>query len=341
MIKIGFDVMGSDKGPEVAVEAAMKFLENHEDLILYFYGDESKIKRAINKQKSPVKDFHYEIVPTTEVIDMNGTILDIRRKKDASLVRVLEDLKAKKLDAMLTGGPSAPFIAGAQLLVGNIVGIKRSGFMPTIPSIVEDKTLLLIDAGANLVNSAEELLMFAKMASIYAKNIKDIRRPKVGLLNVGTEEKKGQDFHKEAYQLLSKDEEINFVGNIEPRSIVAGEIDIMVTDGFTGNIALKTAEGVAKSLMLAIKNEITKTGFRKLLALGLKPAFKDLAAKFDYKNHAGAILLGIDGIVFKSHGSSDVRSFTATLRMTYDAVKNDVLKKIKNDIERLDNGRNL
>jgi len=335
MIKIGFDVMGSDKGALVAIEAALKFLEQHDDLVVYFYGDENEIKRAIKKVDSKVKESQYDIIPTTEVIDMNGTILDVRRKRDSSLVKALEAVKAKEVDGMLTGGPSAPFIAGAQLIVGNIKGVNRSGFMPTIPTIVENKVVLLIDAGANLTNSPEELLMFAKMATIYSKNVRHISKPKVGLMNIGTEEKKGHDYHKDAYQILKQDRHINFYGNIEPRELVAGEVDIMVTDGFTGNIALKTAEGVAKSLMTEIKNQVTKSVFRKVFALGLKPAFKDVASKFDYKNHAGAILLGIDGIVFKSHGSSDVRSFTATLRMTYEAIKNDVLTKIKKDIEAL------
>jgi len=336
-MKLGFDVMGSDNGPEVAVTAALKFMAKHDDLNLVFFGDEIAIQKVIDNFQPTVDENRYEITGTSEVIDMNGTILDVRRKKDSSLVKALEAVKNHEVDGMLTGGPSAPFIAGAQIIVGNIAGVKRSGFMPTMPTSVAGKTVLLIDAGANLTNTAEDLHMYAKIASIYAKNVNHIDRPTVGLMNIGTEEKKGQDYHREAYQLMKADHSLNFSGNVEPRDLMTGIVDIMVTDGFTGNIALKTAEGTAKVLMEEIKTAITKNFWRKLLALGLKPAFKAVGKKFDYKNSAGAILLGIDGIVFKSHGSSDEKSFTATLRMTYEAVENDVLTKIKNDIERLDN----
>jgi len=335
MIKIAFDVMGSDKGSKFALEAGLKFLSAHDDLELVFYGNETEIKAhlfALKKYK--VDPVRYSIVPTSEVIDVHGSILDVRRKKDASIVRALEAVKNNSVDAMLTGGPSAAFIAGAQIIIGNLPGVKRSGFMPTIPSNVDNRVLLLLDAGANLENSPEELLQYAQMATVYSHSVNKIEKPLVGLMNIGEEEGKGKELQKEAYKLLAADKKVNFYGNLEPRELLTGKVDVLVTDGFSGNIALKTAEGAAKSIFREVKNQAKKSIFRKMALVGMIPTFKAIAKKFDYKNHAGAILLGINGIVFKSHGSSDVRSFEATLRMTYQAVKNQVLVNL---VEGMDN----
>ncbi|ATG97531.1 phosphate acyltransferase PlsX [Mesoplasma lactucae] len=331
MIKIAFDVMGSDNGADVAIEAGLKFLETHQDLELIFVGDEKEINQAIDKHLPKYKKVNkdsFSIFKTTEVIDSHGSILDIRRKKDASIVRTLEMVRDKKVDAMLTAGSSAAFIAGAQTIIGNIPGVKRSAFMPTIPSTVDGKVLQLLDAGANLDNTAEELLQFSQMASVYATAVNGVEKPMVGLMNIGEEASKGKELQKSAYKLLEADKTINFYGNIEPREILNGVVDIMVTDGFTGNIALKTAEGVARSVGHELKSQVKKHWWRKLAVLQMIPTFKAIGKKFNYKNHAGAILIGINGIVFKSHGSSDLQSFGATLRMTYDAVQNQVLDKL-------------
>ncbi|WP_031542035.1 phosphate acyltransferase PlsX [Mesoplasma photuris] len=328
MYKIAFDVMGADNGAGTAVEAAIDFLKDKKDLVIVFVGDEKQINDAIVKNGGLDKS-KYEILPTTEVIDMHGSIMDVRRKKDSSLVRSLEVVKNGSVNGMLTGGNSAAFIAASHFILGEFEGVTRPGFMPTLPTVQADKITLLLDAGANIDNKPEDLVGYAKMATIYSQQIKGIKKPKVGLLNVGKEDHKGKEMHKETYKLLSEDKTINFVGNIEAREMNSGEIDVLVTDGFTGNIALKAIEGMAKNIMGAIKESITKTFFRKINALCLKPAFKEVGAKFDYKNHAGAILIGVNGIAFKSHGSSDVKSFKATLRMTYEAIENDVLNKMK------------
>ncbi|WP_026389145.1 phosphate acyltransferase PlsX [[Acholeplasma] multilocale] len=333
MYKIAFDVMGSDNGATIAVKAAIEFLADKNDLVLVFVGNEEQIKAAIEENGGLDKS-KYEILATTEVIDMNGSIMDVRRKKDSSLVRTLELVKEGKVDGMLTGGNSAAFIAGSHFILGEFEGVTRPGFMPTLPTVKAGITTLLLDAGANTENDPEDLLGYAKMATIYASEIQGIKNPRVGLMNIGAEEGKGKDLQKQTYKLLKEDESINFLGNIETRDMVAGDVDILVTDGFTGNIALKAVEGMAKNIMSEIKESITKTFFRKINALFLKPAFKEVGNKFDYKNHAGAILIGVNGIAFKSHGSSDVKSFKATLRMTYSAVQNDVLNKMKKGMDK-------
>lgn len=331
MHKIAFDVMGSDKGLVPAINAGIKFLETHQNLELFFVGDRKAIENHLKTLKKLPKNF--QIIGTTEVINMDGGILDVRRKQDSSLVKALEMVRDKKVDGMLTGGSSAAFIAGAHFILGEFPGINKPGFMPTWPTIKENHTVLFLDAGASTENSAQDLYNFGKMATIYAQTILHKGEPKVSLLNIGEEKSKGKDLHREAYQLLKQDKKINFIGNIESREMISGKTDIIVTDGFSGNIALKAMEGALKNLMKVIKGTITKNIFRKIPALLLKKSFREVGRKFDYKNYAGAILLGVNGIVFKSHGSSDEQAFTSTLRMTYEAVQSNVLTKIKAKME--------
>jgi glycerol-3-phosphate acyltransferase PlsX len=330
MYKIAFDVMGADHGVAPAVSASLKFLKDHKDLHLVLVGDAEKIQQELNGKK--YNHDQLSIHATTEEITMHDGILDVRRKKDSSMVVALDLVKEKAVDAMMTGGNSAAFIAGSHLMLKEFDGILRPGFMPTIPTIVNNKTTLLLDAGANSDNSPEDLLNFAKLATIYLKAVKGIEKPLVGLLNIGTEDHKGTEIEKETHRLLQNEKSINFYGNIESRDMTTGLVDVIVTDGWSGNIALKSIEGMAKNLLTEIKASITK-GLRKFAALGLKKAFREVGTKFDYKNNAGAILIGVNGIVFKSHGSSDEKCYLATLRMTFDAVKADVVNKMKEMIK--------
>ncbi|AGR41516.1 phosphate acyltransferase PlsX [Spiroplasma taiwanense] len=330
--KIAFDVMGSDNGLIPAVDAAIKLLGEQKDLKIIFVGNEEKLKSVLATKKYNPEQI--EFFNTTEVINMTDGILEIRRKKDSSMVRAIELLESDKVDAITTAGATAPFIAGCHFILKEIPGIKRPGFMPVIPTVVSGKVTLLLDVGANLECDPEDLQNFAIMASAYSKLINNVDNPKVALLNIGEEKSKGFEMHQNAYKLMDENKNINFIGNIEPRYIASGDVDIVVTDGYTGNIALKAAEGMGKILLKEIKTALTKNIFRKLAALRLRKAFKEVSAKFDYKNHAGAILLGVNKIAFKSHGSSDKVAFYATLKMTYNAIKNDVVNKIKEALEK-------
>lgn len=333
MYKIGYDVMGSDKGVEVAVEAASEFIKNKDELFLVFVGDENEIEKALLNHK--IDKSRYSITPTTEIIDMNGSIMDIRRKRNSSLVRVLELLRDKEVDAIITAGNSAAFIAGSHFILGEIEGIKRPGFMPTIPTAVNNKVTLMLDVGANIECDVEDIVGFARMATIYSNSVLKVNKPLVSMLNIGEEETKGTLLQKETFRELQKDDFLNFYGNMEAREILAGKVDIIVTDGYTGNMSLKSFEGASKILLSEIKKELTSTLFNKLKAFTLKKAFKKVGTKFDYKNHSGALLIGVDGIAFKSHGSSDAQSWKGTLRMTCDAIENDVLSKIKKGMAKL------
>ncbi|AVP49750.1 phosphate acyltransferase PlsX [Williamsoniiplasma luminosum] len=331
MYKIAFDVMGSDLGPKIAVQAAIKFLATKKDLIIVFVGDKNQIEAAINETGN-VSTTQYEIFPTTEFIDMHGSILDVKRKKDASLVRALELVQTKKVDGMLTGGHSGAFLAGSHFILGELDGIIRPGFMPTFPTMVKDRVTLFLDAGANNDNTPEDLHNYAKLASTYSKTVLGVKKPEIGLLNVGTEKGKGRELQKLTEKLLDEDKHLNFKGNIEAREMLTGTVDIMVTDGFTGNVALKAMEGTSKILLSAIKANVMKSFMAKIGALFMKNVFKEVKTTFDYKEHAGAILIGANGIVFKAHGSNDIQGFVSTLRMTYDAVQNDVLNKMKKEM---------
>ncbi|AHI54055.1 glycerol-3-phosphate acyltransferase PlsX [Spiroplasma sabaudiense Ar-1343] len=330
MKTIAFDVMGSDLGVKPAIGAAIKILTEKKDLKIILVGNQDEIQNELdcNGKAKKVAD-RYEIFPTTETIKMTDGILEIRRKKNSSMVKALEIVRDDKANGMVTGGSTASFIAGSHFILKEFEGVSRPGFMPTIPTVIKDKIVLLLDVGANIENDPNDLLNFAIMATAYSKSTQGISNPLVGLLNIGEEKSKGKDLQIQTYKLLEESPKINFYGNIEPREIISGDVDIIVTDGFTGNIALKSIEGMGKKLLSEIKKSVTKGFFRKLAALSLKPAFKEVAAKFDYKNHAGAILLGVQKIAFKSHGSSDLRSFHATLRMTYDAISNEIDKKLE------------
>ncbi|AXK51342.1 phosphate acyltransferase PlsX [Spiroplasma alleghenense] len=334
MKTIAFDVMGSDLGLSPAIGAALKILNEKKDLKITLVGNKTEIEEELKKQKlaSKLVD-RYEIFPTTEVIKMTDGILEIRRKKDSSMAKAIQIVEQGNANAIVTGGSTASFIAGCHFILKEFEGVKRPGFMPTIPTVIEDKVVLLLDVGANIENDPEDLLDFAIMATAYSQSTKGIAKPLVGLLNIGEEKSKGKELQIETYKLLSENPKINFYGNIEPREIISGDVDIIVTDGFTGNITLKAIEGMGKKLLTEIKKAVTKGPFRKIAALSLKPAFKEVASKFDYKNHAGAILLGINKIAFKSHGSSDLRSFHATLRMTYEAIENDVDNKLRKSLK--------
>lgn len=332
MYQIAMDVMGSDLGVKPAMGAALNFLSQHKDVKIIFVGNREEIEDSLNHQ-TKIKSEQYEILATSQIIEMHDSFLDVRRKKDSSLVKTLELVKNKKVDGMLTAGNSAALLAGAHFILGELKNINKPGFMPTWPTIKLGTLTLFLDAGANIDNTAQDLLNYAIMATIYSQLILKIKNPKVGLLNVGTEKSKGRDSHKEAYKLLENHEDINFQGNVEAREMVSGTVDIIVTDGFSGNIALKSMEGALSNLMKMIKEAITDNLFRKIFAFCLKPAFKSVGNKFDYKNYAGAILLGTDGLVFKSHGSSDQQAWSSTINMVYNAIKANVLQKMKQQME--------
>ncbi len=330
MIKISIDVMGAELGPKIVLNGAFNFLKDYKDVFFYFVGDKNLIEKDLFKLKFPKKN--YKIIHTTEILTPNDNIISVRRKKNSSLVKSIELVNDNVVDAVISGGPTALFFVACHLIIKEIKGIERPAFLSFIPNIKNGVTLLL-DVGANLECKPIDLYRFAHMAKVYAKEIFNIKNPKIGLINIGEEKHKGKELHKKTYELLEKDKGINFYGNIEPKLLFSGQCDILVTDGYTGNIALKTLEGTASTILNVIKSEYRKNFFSKLKALISLKVLKNIKNKFNYKKYNGALVIGLNKIVFKTHGSSDDVSYYSVIEMTYKNIKKDIIKKINYEIE--------
>ena len=312
-MKIAIDGMGGDNAPMAVVDGVVEALKEYSDIEIYITGPEEKILKELAKHDYP-KD-RVKVIDAKEVIGTNEhPVMALRRKKESSIVKALNLVKNKECDAIISGGSTGAFLAGCTLIVGRIKGVERPALAPIMPG--RRGKFMIVDAGANVDCKPNYLVQFAKMGKIYYESVFNKENPTVGLINIGAEEEKGNDLTKETHKLL-KEETLNFVGNVEPREIPTGEVDVLVCDGFVGNTALKLYEGAAMNLLGIIKDEIMGASFLpKLGAALLKPVFKSLKVKFDYKEVGGAPFLGVDGICIKAHGSSDDRAFKNAIKQT-------------------------
>lgn len=331
MIRIAVDMMGSDLGISPIIEAFYYFTKKYSDIYFVLVGDKLQIHKYLKKYKINTK--FYKIINTTEIILMSDGPIAIRQKKDSSMLKSAELLKNNLVDAFVSSGSTAVFLAICHFIIGKIKGIQCPGFMSFIPTIKKYKNIIMIDVGANLNNNAQDLLNFAIMATIYAKFILKFVNPSVGLLNIGEEAIKGKTMHQETYKLLNKNTQINFIGNIESRDITSNKADIIVCDGFTGNMVLKAIEGMAKNLIYIFQKEFTKNIFRKFKLLFLYSILKKIKKNFDYRNNASALMLGIKKIAVKTHGSSDKKSWISAFEMLRMAVINNFITKIEKIIK--------
>lgn len=328
-MKIIVDAMGGDYAPKEQVLGAVKAAKEL-DVDIILCGREEDIKREL--EASGEDAGRIEIHNCTEVVENeDDPIRGVRRKKDSSLVVGMKLLHEGKADAIVTSGNTGAVIAAAVFELGRIKGISRPAIAPMVPTI-PGKPLLLLDSGANAICTPDNLLGFAIMGSHYMENILGIENPKVGLVNIGVEEKKGTPLTKETYQLL-KTADVNFAGNLEARQIPHGDVDVAVTDGFTGNVILKLMEGMGEFMKSALKGILMKNTITKLSALTMAGGLKEFKKKFDVKEHGGAPLLGVDGMVVKAHGNSDAKAFCAAIRQAKKAVETDLLNKIKTAVE--------
>lgn len=329
-MKIAIDGMGGDNAPMAVVDGAVEALKEYSDIEIYITGPEEKILKELAKHDYP-KD-RVKVIDAKEVIGTNEhPVMALRRKKESSIVKALNLVKNKECDAIISGGSTGAFLAGCTLIVGRIKGVERPALAPIMPG--RRGKFMIVDAGANVDCKPNYLVQFAKMGKIYYESVFNKENPTVGLINIGAEEEKGNDLTKETHKLL-KEEALNFVGNVEPREIPTGEVDVLVCDGFVGNTALKLYEGAAMNLLGIIKDEIMGASFLpKLGAMLLKPVFKSLKVKFDYKEVGGAPFLGVDGICIKAHGSSDDRAFKNAIKQTRIFYEGKVIDKIKNELE--------
>ena len=328
-MKIAIDGMGGDNAPQAVVDGVVKALEEYKDIYMYITGPEEEINNELSKHNYP-KD-RVTIVNATEVISTNEhPVMALRKKKDSSIVKALNLVKSGECHAIISGGSTGAFLAGCTLVVGRIKGIDRPALSPIMPG--RNGKFMIVDVGANVDCKPQYLVQFAKMGKIYYESMFDTKNASIGLVNIGTEEEKGDELSKATYQLL-KEEEINFVGNVEPREIPKGDINVLVCDGFVGNSILKTYEGSASTILTMIKDEIYSSGVvSKLGALLLKPVFNKLKVKFDYKEVGGAPFLGVNGICIKAHGSSDGRAFKNAIRQSKDFYKAGILDEIKSEL---------
>ena len=328
-MKIAIDGMGGDNAPMAVVKGVVDAVKEYNDIEMYITGPKDKIEKELNKYSYPKE--RITVIDANEVITTNEhPVMALRRKKDSSIVKALNLVKSGECDGIISAGSTGAFLAGCTLIVGRIKGVERPALAPIMPG--RRGSFMIVDAGANVDCKPNYLVQFAKMGKIYYESVFNKKNPSVGLINIGAEEEKGNELTKTTYKLL-KEEKFNFVGNVEPREVPTGDTNVLVCDGFVGNIALKLYEGAAKNLLGIIKDEIMGSAFiPKLGAALLKPVFKSLMVKFDYKEVGGAPFLGVDGICIKAHGSSDERAFKNAIRQTIIFHNGKVIEKIKAEI---------
>jgi len=332
--RIAVDGMGGDWAPGVVVEGAVQ-AANDFDLEIVLVGQEQVLKRELAKYK--VTGGRISIHHASQIVEMGESpVQAIRKKKDSSVSVCIDLLKQKQADAVITAGNTGAAVAAATLNLGLLPGIKRPGIiigMPTIRGIA-----LAIDVGANVDPTPEQLVQYAVMGSVYSRAIYKKRQPAIGLLNIGEEESKGTDVQKETYRLL-RDCDLNFIGNVEGRDFFTGKADVIICDGFVGNVVLKVTEGLIENMTGLIQKELSKNYFAQLGAFLMKPALTSVRRETNYEDAGGAQLLGVDGVVIISHGSSTAWAIRNSIRKATQVIESDINGYIVSEITQRDKMR--
>lgn len=330
-MKVIVDAMGGDNAPQAVVEGCTLALAEIPSLEIILTGSEEKISEELSKYNYDRKRIN--IINATEVIDMAEPPVDaIRNKRDSSLVKGMRLLRDGEGSVFITAGNTGAAIAGATLIVRRIPGVKRCALAPLLPT--EKGKVLLIDGGANTECRPSYLAQFALMGSIYMQKMEGIPSPRVGLVSNGAEEEKGTELTKAAFKLI-KDMPVDFRGNAEGRDLLSGDYDVIVCDGFTGNVILKFLEGVAGALFSMLKQELKASLRTKAGAALAMPAFRSFKKRLDYTEYGGALLLGVSGGVMKAHGSSNAKAIKSTLRQAAGFIQGDVVNVIKEEISKI------
>ena len=321
--------MGGDNAPEAIVEAVLKAKDEMPETKFLLFGDKEQLRNLIPADQ--IND-QLGVVATTEVIaDEDEPVKAIRRKKDSSMVVAANFVKEGKADALLSLGNTGALLACGIFIIGRIKGITRPGLMPTLPVQNSDDGFNMVDVGANAKSKPEYLLQWAEMASYYAEKIRGIQTPRIMLLNNGSESDKGDEVHQAAYELL-KDSDLNFQGNIEGNELLLGKADVVVTDGFTGNAVLKNIEGTSSVILHLLKDSLLNGGvMTKLGALMVKGSLSSLKSKFDTDKYGGAVLLGVNAPVVKTHGRSNERPIYFTLKQVDKMVKEKLVADFRDE----------
>lgn len=323
MVKIAVDMMGGDDAPGIVLDAVKKAVEDFKDLEIILFGDESQYNLSHER---------IEFRHCTEKIEMEDEpVRAIKRKKDSSMVKMAEAVKSGEADGCVSAGNTGALMSAGLFIVGRIKGVARPALVVTLPT-TDGKGFVFLDVGANADAKAEHLLQYAQLGNIYAQKIRGIQNPSVSLLNIGTEAAKGNSLTKKAYDLFEKNQSFNFTGNIEAKTLMDGNVDVVVTDGYTGNMVLKNLEGTAKSIGKMLKETIMSSFKNKLAGAVLKKNLETFAKKMDYSEYGGSVLLGLDGTVVKAHGSSNAKAFYSAIRQAKIAGEENIVQIMKDTV---------
>ncbi|MEB8126328.1 phosphate acyltransferase PlsX [Staphylococcus succinus] len=323
MVKIAIDMMGGDEAPGIVLEAVKKAVNDFKDLEIILFGNQAQCN--LNHDRVEVRHCTEEITMEDEPVRA------IKRKKDSSMVRMAEAVKAGEADGCVSAGNTGALMSAGLFIVGRIKGVERPALVVTLPTI-SGKGFVFMDVGANADAKAEHLLQYAKLGNIYAQKIRGVQQPSVSLLNIGTEASKGNTLTKKAYSLMEAQQDFKFTGNIEAKALMTGEADVVVTDGYTGNMILKNLEGVAKSIGKMLKTTLLSSFKNKLAALVLRKDLNALTTKMDYAEYGGSVLLGLNGIVVKAHGSSSAKAFYSAIRQAKIAGEQKIVETMKETV---------
>jgi len=332
VLKIAVDAMGGDKAPEEIIKGVVSAVNQFDDIKCILTGKENKIKSILNELA--YNENSIEVVEAKQTVTMKDKPSRVlRRKKDSSLVVCTNLVKENKAEALISAGNTGAVMAAGIFNIGRVSEVKRPPIATIFPSKI-GKTVVL-DAGANVDSKPQHLIQFAIMGQIYAEQVLNINNPRVGLLSIGEEKEKGNKLNTETYEMLEKEDRVsNFIGNVEGRDIFNGSCDVIVCDGFVGNIVLKTTEGVASYVFDLLKDTLTSSLKAKIGALLLKDELKKMKDKVDYRQYGGAPLLGLNGLVIISHGSSDQQAIYGAIRVAREAIKNNVVEIIESKLEK-------
>ena len=323
-MKIAIDAMGGDNGSKPIIEAIKEFKKDYPDVELVAFGKKEELEEASSL---------CEVVDAPEIVPMEAGALEVIRMKNSSMCKAINTMKENNYDAIVSCGSTGGFLSAATLILKMIPGVKRAALVTAFPTKIKGKKVVVLDVGANNENSPEELVQFAHMGKAYSEALFNTKEAKTYLLSNGAEAHKGSPLVKEAHKLLKDSAFPGFVGNMEARDVLNGDADILVADGFSGNILLKGMEGIAKMMSGMIKANFKKNLWTKLGYLHVRGGFKDMSETMDYKSTGGAMLLGINGVVIKAHGNSDAYSFKNALRVAHLMVSNNVVNRIKESLK--------
>lgn len=324
MIKLIIDTMGSDNGAEATVNGILSFLKKHNDVEVTAVGKIEELQALTGKCK---------LVDARDIVPMEAGALEVMRLKSSSMIVAFDTMKETGAHAIVSAGSTGGFLSAATIKLRLIEGVERAALVAPFPTAVKGKKVTLLDVGASNENTPEQLVQFAHMGAIYANKVYGVELPKIYMLSNGAEDAKGSPEAKIAHKMLKEEQMPGFMGNIEARYALTGEADVIVTDGFTGNVFMKGTEGVSSMMSKMMKKAFKRNIFSKIGYLFSKKGFDEMSAIMDYKSTGGAMLLGVNGVVVKGHGSSDAYSFSCAIEVAYKMAQADIVNKMKEGIK--------